>query len=319
MSDLVPLSPCPPNSQPPTPNLDLAIAAWLAAKFRRSGSEHTRRAYSDTLASFRVAIVANGFDLDGNPQAVALAAQGWAGLGDPAPATFNRRLAVLSSFYAFAIKRGVFFHNPIDLVDRAYVELYGQARALDPAELRERLAAIDRSDLAGARDFALLALYLQTGRRLAEILSLRWGDLEVRGGRVTIHVRRAKGGKQMSDLLPVGVGQALLAWLRLFYGADLEGLAEDTPLWVNLARNGRGQPLTSRGVAGICLARLGTSKIHSLRHTFAHAMEAAGAKVSDIQARLGHASLATTGRYLAALKRAENAQADVIAELFGLG
>jgi integrase len=48
-------------------------------------------------------------------------------------------------------------------------------------------------------------------------------------------------------------------------------------------------------------------------------MEAAGAKVSDIQARLGHESLATTGRYLAALKSAENAHGDALAARFGFG
>ena len=47
-------------------------------------------------------------------------------------------------------------------------------------------------------------------------------------------------------------------------------------------------------------------------------MEDAGAKVSAIQARLGHESLATTGRYLAALKMADNRHADTLAELFGL-
>ena len=60
------------------------------------------------------------------------------------------------------------------------------------------------------------------------------------------------------------------------------------------------------------------STVHSLRHTFAQGMEDVGAKVSDIQARLGHSSLATTGRYLQALKRSKNAQADALAELFGL-
>ena len=40
--------------------------------------------------------------------------------------------------------------------------------------------------------------------------------------------------------------------------------------------------------------------------------------MSDIQARLGHESLATTGHYLAALKRAENPQADAVAEILGL-
>jgi len=47
-------------------------------------------------------------------------------------------------------------------------------------------------------------------------------------------------------------------------------------------------------------------------------MERSGAPVSEIQARLGHESLATTGRYLAALKRAENPYADELSRLFGL-
>ena len=48
------------------------------------------------------------------------------------------------------------------------------------------------------------------------------------------------------------------------------------------------------------------------------ARQLAGAKVSDIQARLGHESLQTTGRYLAALGSAENAHAEALAELFGI-
>ena len=47
-------------------------------------------------------------------------------------------------------------------------------------------------------------------------------------------------------------------------------------------------------------------------------MEDAGAKVSEIQSRLGHASLATTGRYLAALHSAENTHAEDLARMFGM-
>jgi hypothetical protein len=47
-------------------------------------------------------------------------------------------------------------------------------------------------------------------------------------------------------------------------------------------------------------------------------MEDAGAKVSDIQGRLGHSSLATTGRYLAALRSAENPHGEKVADLLGL-
>jgi len=46
-------------------------------------------------------------------------------------------------------------------------------------------------------------------------------------------------------------------------------------------------------------------------------MQDAGANIGEIQARLGHASLATTGRYLAALGRAENRHAEELARMFG--
>ena len=77
--------------------------------------------------------------------------------------------------------------------------------------------------------------------------------------------------------------------------------------------------MTTQAIADVCQKRLGVSKVHTLRHTFARAMEDSGAKVSEIQARLDHSSLATTGRYLAALSQADNAHAEAITSLFGLG
>jgi integrase len=91
------------------------------------------------------------------------------------------------------------------------------------------------------------------------------------------------------------------------------------PIWVSLARNGTaGHPLTARAIAQLCEKRLGTSKVHALRHTFARAMEDAGAKVSEIQAALGHADLGTTGRYLARLHQGENRHLARLSGLYGL-
>jgi integrase len=50
---------------------------------------------------------------------------------------------------------------------------------------------------------------------------------------------------------------------------------------------------------------------------FARMVERADTKVSEIQARLGHKSLATTDRYLADLRRAENPYADELVWTFG--
>ncbi len=85
--------------------IDLAIAAWLDAKAKRTGSAKTATAYATTLTAFRALLRDHGLDLDGDPALIGLAAQGWAGRGDPAPATFNQKLAILSIFYSYALKR----------------------------------------------------------------------------------------------------------------------------------------------------------------------------------------------------------------------
>ena len=71
-------------------------------------------------------------------------------------------------------------------------------------------------------------------------------------------------------------------------------------------------------VADICEKRVGARQVHALRHTFARALEDAGAKVSEIQAQLGHESLDTTGRYLARLHQAELRHHARLAAMYGL-
>ena len=298
--------------------IDQIVQAWLDAQ---RASARTRRAYADAVASFRAALQAAGHDLDSPPEAVALAAQAWAGQGDAAAATYNQRLACVSSCFRYAIRHGLLRgENTIARVQRQRVQAYGKAVALTPAAVRQKLQAIDRSALDGLRDHALLAIALQTGRRLAEIAALTWSDLRLHDdSRATITFQRCKGGKTMRDTIPPALTRTLHSWLQAFYGRQLGNLPSDAPLWVSLATNGtRGKRLSTRAIEQICQDRLGTGKAHVLRHSFARALEDAGAKVSEIQARLGHESLATTGRYLAALRADENPHADALATLFGL-
>lgn len=301
-------------------SLDQAIAIWLDAKRGRSGSVHTGKIYESTIADFRAELDRAGLDLDASPRTIALAAQGWAGRGTPAPATFNQRLAVLSSFYTFCKKRGMLpGENPIGLVERRQVQSYADTEAEAYDRIKQRLASIDRSYLEGMRDFALLNVTLATGRRLAEIAGLRREHLTIDGDLVKLHFPRAKGGKVMRDTLPVGVSRALTSYLQNLYGPHLDKLPPNAPIWVALSRNRPGRPpLSVRSLEEICHKHIGIN-FHKLRNTFARAMEDAGAKVSDIQGRLGHASLATTGRYLAALRKDVNPHAEQVAELLGLG
>lgn len=309
-------------------NIDLLVYAWLDAKFRKSTSEETRKAYAETMSHFRGMLSTQGLDLGSNPAAVALVAQAYAGHSargrQVAPATYNQRLAVISSLYVYAKKQGpasplYLEQNPIETLDRAKVQEYAGAQPLAGEVVADALARIDQTMLSGRRDYALLSILLQTGRRAQEVASLTWGDVRVHKNRATLTFTHTKGNETMIDELPAGVTDALLRWLHAHYGRALGKLAPESPLWVSLARDAsRGEQLGYFAVNAICKKRLGTSKVHATRHTFAHTMEAIGASVSEIQARLGHKSLATTGRYLASLKRAENRHGDQLAALFGI-
>lgn len=316
-------------------SIALAIAAWLDSKQGRSGSTRTRDTYNATLADARATLTSVQLDLDGDPRAVTLVLQAWAQQSKVTgrtvmATTVAQRLAIVSSFYDFALRRGLvpgLTGNPADLVERPRVESYAEAKALDQATVRQVVGELRReaageggvADLA-ARDLALLRVALTTGRRVAELAALRWRDLEV-GTSVTLTFRRAKGGKVMRDALAPSVSADLLAWLHRHYGAELGRLAGDAPLWPALRHGGKvgrarlGEPLNVAGIGELVARRLGTHP-HALRHSFAHGMRKAGAKDSEVQTRLGHASLSTTGRYLAQLDRADNPFAHTLADMF---
>jgi len=332
-----PLAVVTPAALAPLDRLAGPVAAWLDSKQGRSGSTRTAESYAATLAEARAALHTVGLDLDSDPRAVALVLQAWGKRSRVEgrtlkPATVAQRLAVVSSFYAFAVKRGLVADlttNPADLVERPQVESYAEAQALDPGTVRKALGEL-RRDAAGdgtsamlaARDLALLRVALTTGRRVAELAGLRWKDAEVTGGAaITLTIRRAKGGKVMRDALAPSVAADLLAWLHRHYGAELGQLDKDAALWPSLRHGGKagrariGAPLSAEGLGEIVARRLDTHP-HALRHTFAHGMRKAGAKDSETQARLGHSNLATTGRYLAQLDRADNPYAGTLADLF---
>src|SRR5690242_10769920 len=93
-------------------SLDMTRRAWLDAKFGRTKSVATRDRYAATLDAFRALLQSAGTDLDGDTAMVATMAQGWAAqsvTGEPvAAATYNQRIATLSSFYRYAIRQGLF-------------------------------------------------------------------------------------------------------------------------------------------------------------------------------------------------------------------
>src|SRR5947209_12545923 len=238
--------------------IDNAITAWMDAKIHRSGSKQTEIKYRETVQQFRQVLWNAGLDLDSDTSMVALAAQSWAGQRtsgsrDVSANTYNQRLAILSSFYSYARKHGMFHKdNPIDLVERRPVQKFSGALALEPADVKARLASIDRSSLQGQRDYTLLSVALHTGRRASELAGLRCGDVQLIGNRVRLTWKRTKGGKVMVDDLSPGVSKTFLTYLQAVYRTNVSSLPVDTPVWVAFTRNAsRGGAISTQAIADI--------------------------------------------------------------------
>lgn len=309
--------------------IDQYVADWLSAKSAKSGSTKTQKSYTETMAEFRAALAAKTsdptkpVDLLSDPALVAMTAEQWALSSKTGktvtPATFNQRLAVVSSFYVFYSKKAVLsgraIPNPISAVDRHKVKAYSGAQHMDNQEIAKRLKVIDRSIPQGKRDYAMLWMFAITGLRLSEVARLTRADL-VLGEKTLVHFK-AKGGEQGKKEITGKALAALLDWLHAYYG-DLATIPATAPIWVDLSHGAKGQlrGIGIKTVANICKRYIGTSKVHTLRHSFAVAMEKAGATISEIQHQMGHKSAATTSVYLQQLHSSENPHADALDKLF---
>ncbi len=141
------------------------------------------------------------------------------------------------------------------------------------------------------RNRALLRLLYGAGLRVSELCALTWRDCQERDGAGQITVL-GKGSKTRAVLLSAETWGEVAA---LRGGAD-----PDAPMFVSR----KGGPLSASQALRIVRAAArragikGAVSPHWLRHAHAsHALDR-GAPIHLVQSTLGHASVATTGRYV---------------------
>lgn len=308
-------------------NATLAIELWLLDKYALSQSACTATTYRDILTSLHTYLWEHGLTLDQPFVTLATHIQTWAGQRaasskgqtSVAPATYNQRIAAVSSFYQWAIKSGMYTgKNPAEQISRVQVKKYAKSLALDPNMIRMKLKEIDCETSQGLRDYILLQVAVNTGHSLQELASLTWGCVYIENDLVTLTFERCKGGKTLYDTLDSRLSQAFLTYLHTIYGTQMEQLAPNAPIWISFSDRNYGQAIGPQTIADICEKRLGISTVQALRHTFALVMEQQGAPIHTIQERLGRASLSDTSTYLSRIKQAFNPHASALAEVFGV-
>ena len=279
---------------------DQAIYAFLAEKERRSGSMRTVRAYSGMLYRF--------FGTLGKPpdQVTATEIFGYAhGIGlsgrKPSSVTISARIACLSSFYRFLIRMSLVSANPCDQLERPKATP-ALPRGLTAADIRKLLEAIPSSPV-GLRDRAIILTLTLTGRRRAEVLNLKAGDL-IRDGETVLYTYRGKGGKQGKREMPQPALRAIQQALEAF-GKDFSTMQPKESLWPSSADSGRG--ITSGTFYGnlrryFAAAGLPPAGVHIFRHSAAKLRREAGESVEQVSRFLDHSSLAVTSVYLRQLE-----------------
>ena len=211
--------------------------------------------------------------------------------GGLAPRSVQRRLSAVRSFFRFLIREGVVSHNPAAEV-RAPKVRRGLPGTLDVDQIG-RLLEITVTDPLSARDRALMELFYSSGLRLAELVSLDLGDVDL-----AEHLVRVTGKGRKTRIVPVGrlAREAIARWLQ-----DRGQLANPGQTALFVARNGRRlSPRAIQARVGYWARRQGLPvhvHPHLFRHSFASHLLESSQDLRGVQELLGHADIATTQVY----------------------
>jgi site-specific recombinase XerD len=206
------------------------------------------------------------------------------------PATINRRLSAISSFFEFLIAEAGddSWRNPVRWKRHRVQPGHHLPRDVSDETADRLLASLD-----DVRDHAMFSLMLKAGLRVGEVIGLNLDDLEPLDqdnlARLRVH---GKGDKERTVWLTQETWRPVQAWL------GIRPASQQRTLFLNQ----HARPLSVSGVQH-CLKgytrALGIHlTCHQLRHTFARRLAEHDMPVDSLAKLLGHKGLQTTQLYI---------------------
>ena len=205
--------------------------------------------------------------------------------------SLQRLLSAIRSLFRWMLREGLAEHNPAIPV-RAPKSPRHLPATMDADSIGQLLDISCDTPLA-IRDKAIMELFYSSGLRLSELATLRWEQLDLASGMVTV---TGKGNR--TRMIPVGrmASEALLEWRKV----RGEFASFEQP-FVFVSQ--RGNPIATRTIQArirYWAKRQGIPQNiypHLLRHSFAsHMLESSG-DLRAVQELLGHADISTTQIY----------------------
>jgi integrase len=199
-------------------------------------------------------------------------------------ASVNRELALLRSIFNFAKQEWIITRTPFEMGEPliSAADETKRSRTLSREE-EERLLLAFSEDSPRAHIRPLVIASLDCGARKKELLTLRWSDVDIEGGVITLRAFNTKTARQRR--LPISA--RLKDELQ-----RLQPTAGDPSTLVFNSCN-----LQKHFQAALRIAGIDDFRWHDMRHCFASRLANSGLSISELAALLGHTQIQTTLRY----------------------
>ena len=214
--------------------------------------------------------------------------------------TIANYIIALKRFFQWVNSEGI-YSNIAENVKSPKVDKAHKKDYLTSDQANRLLRDIDRSNLKGLRDYAMLMLMLTCGLRTIEVMRLDCRDISILGDNEILYIQ-GKGHQEKNEFMRI-TSQVSIA-LREYLKKAQETVKITSPLFVNLSNNKRGKRLTSYSISRIVKNRLRNVGFdsdrftaHSLRHTSITLALLSGATMQEAQSFARHADINSTQIY----------------------
>jgi integrase/recombinase XerD len=265
--------------------------------------ENTRKKYRDSLHVFINWLTRNA-DVSNIVRQTIIAYKKHLIESGKAASTVDNYLVSVRQFFRYLEDSGV--HDNVAAGVHSPKKYMGYRKGyLKPEEVNSMLSSINRNNVLGKRDYAIINLMVRTGMRCIEVARADVGDLTTEQQHWIIMIQ-GKGHWEKDR--PLGLSDKAVAPIKEYLN-ELDHLTEKSSLFQNhsyVSPNTRISTLTISKIIKKYLRLIGidSSKItaHSLRHTAAITALRSDATLSEVQHMLGHRSPNTTMIYLRAIE-----------------
>lgn len=232
------------------------------------------------------------------------------------PATVTMYVTATRLFFRWLDMEGI-YRDIAKHLKGEKVEKCNKKDYLTASQIRNVLEGVDRTTVAGKRDYAILVTMITGGLRTIEIERANIEDLTVRANQTVLYIQ-GKGDNEKSKYIkiPEQTEKAIREYLITRGTVEAE-----EPLFTSVSNNSTGKRMSTRSISGMVkgyMVKAGYNNhrltAHSLRHTAVTLALLQDIDLQEVSQFARHKSIETTQIYAHNLQMEQNRCGDAIAE-----